>query len=249
MTCTRPARCTALVLAALLLFVGLFVGRVGQAVDGVVEISQSCATNGGCFPGDSAGFPVTIDGTAGKSYRLTSDLVVADENTNAIVISASSISIDLNGFDVVRAACAVDEGNCSAVSGSGSGIKVDSPTTRRGCAVSNGSITAMGQFGVLLGEQAQIRHVRARWNGLTGIGADAGSLIEANTAYGNGGAGIACGDGCLVRGNTSRVNSGAGLIPGTGSGYVANVVTGNGSTIAGGISLGGNGCNGSTTCP
>ncbi len=43
------------------------------AADGVVEISQACAA-AGCFRADVAGFPVTIDGSAGKSYRLTGDL-------------------------------------------------------------------------------------------------------------------------------------------------------------------------------
>jgi hypothetical protein len=220
------------------------------AVDGVIEINQSCATNGGCFSGDANGFPVTIDAVAGKSYRLTSDLIVADENSDAIVISASSITIDMNGFDIVRSACAVDQTNCGVISGTGSGIKVDSTPTRRGCVVYNGSVTAMGQFGVLLGEEAQIRNVRARWNGLTGIGADAGSVIEGNTVLESGGAGIACGDDCLIKGNTSRGNTGAGIIPGSGSGFVFNVVSDNGSTIsAGGISLGGNGCDGTTLCP
>ena len=37
----------------------------------MVEINQACALSTGCFSGDTAGFPVTIDGTAGPSYRLT----------------------------------------------------------------------------------------------------------------------------------------------------------------------------------
>jgi hypothetical protein len=244
------APCVRGVLGPLVFSIAVLVAAPGRAVDGVVEIGQSCATGGGCFSGDTAGFPVTIDGSAGNSYRLTSDLVVPDENTDAITIAAPSITIDLNGFDIVRAACANDQANCGAVSGSGSGIEVDDTTTRRGCAVYNGSVTAMGQFGVLLGQQAQIRHVRARWNGLTGLGAGAGSVIAGNTAYENGGAGIACGDDCLVEGNTSRGNIGAGIVPGSGSGYVRNVVSDNaGGTFVGGISLGGNGCDGSTICP
>ncbi len=35
------------------------------AVDGVLEINHTCATQTGCFSGDTAGYPVTIDGTAG----------------------------------------------------------------------------------------------------------------------------------------------------------------------------------------
>ena len=43
------------------------------AVDGVLEINQTCAVNTGCFSGDAAGFPVTIDGSAGLSYVLTAN--------------------------------------------------------------------------------------------------------------------------------------------------------------------------------
>ena len=45
------------------------------AVDGVLEINQTCAVLTGCFAGDAPGFPVTMDSTTpGKSFRLTSDL-------------------------------------------------------------------------------------------------------------------------------------------------------------------------------
>lgn len=42
------------------------------AVDGVLEINQTCAVQTGCFSGDTPGFPVTINATG--SYRLTSNL-------------------------------------------------------------------------------------------------------------------------------------------------------------------------------
>ncbi len=51
------------------------------AVDGVLEINQACADSG-CFSGDGAGFPVII--SAAGSYRLTSNLVVPNENTDGI---------------------------------------------------------------------------------------------------------------------------------------------------------------------
>ncbi|MBY0401631.1 hypothetical protein K2X89_15160, partial [Myxococcota bacterium] len=70
------------------------------ASDGILEINQTCATLSGCFSGDAPGFPVTIDGTAGSSYLLTSDLVVRNVNTDGIFVSVARISIDLNGFGV-----------------------------------------------------------------------------------------------------------------------------------------------------
>ena len=43
------------------------------AVDGVIEINQARALAGGVTPGDTAGFPVSLNDSG--SYRLTSDLV------------------------------------------------------------------------------------------------------------------------------------------------------------------------------
>ncbi len=48
------------------------------AVDGVLEINQTCAVHTGCLSGDTPGFPVTISGAPGISFRLTSSLAVND---------------------------------------------------------------------------------------------------------------------------------------------------------------------------
>ncbi len=55
----------------LILLLILALAGPALAVDGVAEINQTCAVQTGCFGGDAAGYPVTIDGTAGTSYRLT----------------------------------------------------------------------------------------------------------------------------------------------------------------------------------
>lgn len=68
------------------------------ASDGVLEINQTCAVQTGCFAGDTAGLPVTI--SASGSYRLTSNLVVPDENTDGIVVDTENVSIDLAGFEI-----------------------------------------------------------------------------------------------------------------------------------------------------
>ena len=81
------------------------------AVDGVLEINQTCAVQTGCFAGDTAGWPVTI--TEGGSYRLTSNLIVPDKTTGAILVSTSSVSIDLNGFEIVRSDCVGATENCT----------------------------------------------------------------------------------------------------------------------------------------
>jgi len=82
------------------------------ASDGVLEINQACALNGGCFSGDDAGFPVTISSPG--SYRLTSSLSVGNPDKLAIDITADRVSLDLNGFAVticVGVFCGIGDGN------------------------------------------------------------------------------------------------------------------------------------------
>jgi len=66
---------------------------------GAIELNQTCALSAaGCVPGEDTGgsFPISL--SSAGSYRLTSNLVVPDEETDAIDVRGSSIAIDLNGF-------------------------------------------------------------------------------------------------------------------------------------------------------
>ena len=137
----------------LLALVFVVLATPALATDGVLEINQTCAVQTGCFAGDTAGYPITIS-TPG-SYRLTSNLIVPDENTDGIKVSTSSLTIDLNGFEIVRSGCEGASADCTPVSGTGSGVEYTS-TTNRGISVKNGSITGMGGYGVFLGQQAEI---------------------------------------------------------------------------------------------
>ena len=82
------------------------------AVDGVLEINETCAVQTGCFPGDAPKYPVTIK--VSGSYRLTGNLQVPDENTTAIELGsdADHSSIDLNGFTILGSTICVGS-NCS----------------------------------------------------------------------------------------------------------------------------------------
>ena len=64
-----PLRSIPLALSALLLAWGAGIAPTAVADDGVAEINQTCATMTGCFSGDTPGWPVTIDGTAGAQLR------------------------------------------------------------------------------------------------------------------------------------------------------------------------------------
>jgi len=185
------------------------------AVDGVLEINQTCAVNTGCFSGDTAGFPVTI--TATGSYRLTSNLTVPDENTGGINVSANDVAIDLNNFAIIGpVTCSGSPLTCSHASGSGIGIY----TSHDGISVKNGSITGMGYFGLWLDSQADVASLRLRENRVGNV-VGPGSTISGTTAYSNGSYGISAGEGSLVSGNTAFNNVSVGIYA------VASTVSGN----------------------
>jgi hypothetical protein len=71
------------------------------AVDGIILIDQNRALAGNITPGDAPGFPISI--TQPGSYRLSGNLTVPAA-TNGIEISASNVTIDLNGFSLLAPA-------------------------------------------------------------------------------------------------------------------------------------------------
>jgi parallel beta-helix repeat protein len=208
----------------------------------VVEINQACVTTG-CFSGDAPNFPVSIDGTAGRSYRLTSDLVVPDENTTGIAVSADDVSIDLAGFEIRGpVTCSYPPLACVPNAGSGRGVDAESAS---GVSVRNGSIRGMGERGVRLGARAEVTSLRLRFNRVVGIHTDAGARVSNNIAQENGAA-ITTGSGSNVSGNTAFHNGGsyAGAIwPGDGStatGNTAYANDGDGMQVGYGATVSGN---------
>jgi len=155
------------------------------AADGVLEISQACAV-AGCFSGDTAGFPVTITGAAGKSYLLTSSLTVPNQNTSAIQISIEGISVDLNGFTIKGTTTCnyLPYADCSPV-GTGNGISGPAIISVR-----NGIISGMGGYGLDLGFDSVAEDVRVLTNGLGGIRMGPGGAVRSVTANANNGYGI-----------------------------------------------------------
>jgi parallel beta-helix repeat protein len=228
----------------LLLFCTSF---AAHAVDGVLEINQACALNTGCFAGDAAGLPVSI--TTSGSYRLTSDLTVPDVNTDGISISTSNVSVDLNGFGIIRSGCEGAVPLCSLSVGSGSGVEA-AATTLRSLSVRNGSVLGMGSSGVELALQSEVTGVRIGWNGVDGVRVLAGSVVSAVAAYANGadgihgeaegvsvtkcvaydnvGDGIEVTAGSTVSMNTAYDNDADGILVGDGCTVLANTVYQNG---------------------
>lgn len=236
------------------------------AGNGVLEINQTCATQLGCFEADSPGFPVTINGIAGTSYRLTSDLVIPDVNTNGITINASHIDIDLNGFSIIGVACVGVTTVVDCKPGTGTGIGVaNSSALYIGTSVYSGSIIGMGNYGLeFTGNSNSVRGIQARWNrghgilvggssliinsrsndnGGDGIQAPFHSIVRDSIVSGNGGNGINVLDGSIVSNNTVSGNELAGILAQNTVKIVGNVSranTGNGITTQEGCTVQGN---------
>ena len=220
---------TALLWVSLLLFVTPALGS-----DGVAEINQTCALQTGCFPSDPPGFPVTITGAAGRSYRLTGDLQLP-QNTNGIVISTNNITIDLAGFSISCTKTVfvpqpvIQPCSTAIVGGTGSGITTDN-SSRTGIEVRAGSVGGMQSDGLSLGRLCAARNLRVHENGGNGISGGTGCIIGNNAISLNTSIGINVFNGCKVSGNTVHANGSLGIATGLGATVSGNVVWDNGAT-------------------
>lgn len=192
-----------------------FLASPALASDGILEINQTCAVQTGCFVGDGAGLPVTI--IAPGSYRLTSNLVVPDADTDGILVSTDDVHIDLAGFAIRGpVVCTGNPVICVPNAGTGSGVRYKT-TNLVGIGVRQGSIQGMGASGIQLGAQAEITNMRVRSNRLMGIDVEVASTVVNNTASRNGSDGIQTGAGSTVSGNTVYLNGGSGIFVNVGS--------------------------------
>jgi hypothetical protein len=151
-----------------------------------------------------------------------------------------------------------------AINNGGTGIFASSGSTVTNCTAVDNETFGIGALGgsVLTGNVANFNALtgfscsspntecvfignHARANGLYGFEAGSGS-----TAYQNGGAGIFASGGANVSGNAVRSNTGNGLSLSSSAAYRDNVINGNtAGTVSGGVNMGSNSCNGTTTCP
>jgi hypothetical protein len=113
-------------------------------VDGQIAITQARAMAGGVTPGDAPGFPVTISQPG--SYVLSGILTVPNAGTDGIVIAASHVTIDLNGFAILGPTdCS---GGLSPCAGAGTGHGITTPTDQFNITIRNGTIQGMGFAGI-----------------------------------------------------------------------------------------------------
>jgi hypothetical protein len=228
----------------ILLLLVLIFATPTLAVDGVLEINQTCAVNTGCFSGDAAGFPVKITAAAGAtSFALTSDLNVANGG-NGISIEAPDVSVDFHGFTL-------------AAAGAGVGGIVFAAANNE---VRNGTVRGFnleGIFGNGVSPHARVIDMRIFDNGREGIELQTqGSLVEGCRVANNSQEGIEVRDTGLVLHNVVSDNGGVGLlafeINGRRPAFGGNVFAGNNGGLgqtSGGVEISPNVCANTTSCP
>lgn len=177
------------------LFIAAALISTGSAALAQATIDQNKALAGNVTPGDSAGYPITINQPG--SYKLMSNLVVP-AGTSGIVINAPNVTLDLNGFTVSGAVTCSQNAStravtCSApnnasIAGIWAGAADLSFTIR------NGTVQGFAGYGIFGSGNDLIERVRATQNsyhGIDGAGSSASSMrivdVQADL---NGGSGI-----------------------------------------------------------
>jgi hypothetical protein len=219
----------------IILLWSLLLATPALAVDGVLEINQTCAVETGCFAGDAAGFPVTI--TSPGSYRLTGNL---DADATGIEILADFVALDLNGFRL--------DGDATSSSTS-HGVHIP---TRRAVEIRNGSISRFagravnadgggqhrvlgvrvldsGSDGIYLnGDEMVVRGCIVKSSVGRGIHTGARSIVEGNVSESNGSTGIRVSSFSLVKDNVVSGGATSGIFALGNGTIVGNTVTNNG---------------------
>jgi hypothetical protein len=223
------------ILQPILGLVFIFWAQAGFAADGVVEMNQACIA-AGCFAGDDPGFPIEIRNEG--SYILTGNLQVADPDTTAVVVFASNVSIDLNGFTIQGVTECTGEPAVCSNTGTGRGISADVASLPRGLTVSNGHIVGMGSIGILgIGSanfsdlhvsqcgaigifsaaDSHFTRVNATFNGADGIQAQFNITISDTRAAHNGGTGIYVQYDSVISDSKAYANGNSGIVVSSGS--------------------------------
>jgi hypothetical protein len=184
-----------------------------NAVDGVLLINQSNAIAGNVTPGDTAGFPVSIN--LPGIYKLSSNLVVPNENTTAIQINVNNVTIDLNGFAILGPnVCATDGFSVAQpCTKPGNGMGIDGgtlvPFNVENTRVMNGTIDGMGNIGIFANVNARVEKMNVSSNGSYGIYTFGGVILD-TLVRGNGNTGITT-TGAIIRDSRSIFNRGYGM--------------------------------------
>jgi parallel beta-helix repeat protein len=215
--------------ARLIFALSIFAPACALAQNGVVQINQSAISVSG-LNRSAGGFPYTI--LQSGSYQLTSNLTVP-ANANGIVISASNVTLDLNGFSITNNTCS---NNCNSSAVTDVGVQ------QFGVTIRNGNIFGFGN-GINLNATTGTLVEKVRVQSAANIGMQVSDsfTIKDCAALGNGGDGIVVGNHGIVSGTLANGNGNYGIVTGTvtltgntvDSNAVGGIFTGSNSTVIG----------------
>jgi len=184
-------------------------GPVASTCKTLQEIEPRIAVNATNTPGNATSlYRITQPG----SYYLTGN-IQGESGKSGIRISASGVTLDLNGFTVAGAA------------GTGDGI-IDHSGSDRGVAIRNGTVSGWGGNGISLGDDHQsadalpgthIENVVASGNGWYGFDLGGASMINHCSALSNGLSGFISVRSCMFTDCTSKSNGHSGFLAGASS--------------------------------
>jgi parallel beta-helix repeat protein len=197
------------------------IGTAGPsaAVDGVIEINQAKVEASG-------GFPYTISQLG--SYRLTSNLIIDSAGTTAIRVTASNVTVDLNGF-VISGVTVCSGSPVTGCAPPGAGRGIDGETAGGG-GVRNGVVRGMGGEGIALGPAGRVEDVRVVSNGGRGVVVGVSSRVSDASVLRNGASGIELGADSSVSDSVVLGNGVAGISFAAQTEIIGNVVSANGQT-------------------
>lgn len=238
-------------------------------LNGFSITGASCvgATTSACRPTAASGHGVSVDNDLRHGVSVRNGSIVGVGGIGVWVGqqgSVSNVRTRWNGSDGIRAASGSVVSQAASIENGQYGIFVYAGSTVERSVV-NGNL----EDGIYTDADSLVVDNTARGNSESGIFADTGSTVRGNTATGNkfgigGGAGtniidntvkgntsvgLSAAAGGLVQRNSVYGNTGSGVSLGAGAAYRGNVIDANGSTVTGGIDLGGNSCNGTSSCP
>jgi parallel beta-helix repeat protein len=195
-------------------------GPVAPTLKTLTEVEPRTAINPATATGSSTS--VVVISQSG-SYYLTGNLVGVS-GKNGITITASGVTLDLNGFEVL--------GNSSS-SGNFDGILVASVNTKN-VTIRNGHVRNWGDDGVELANFSgsvgfHVENVQSTGNGGTGISCGTTNGVVINcAATENGGAGIVASK--LISGCSAVDNGSTGLDIGQGGSVLNSIAFSNGGS-------------------
>ena len=204
------------------LFILLVLATNVYAQEGVFEINQLCVETG-CFSGDSAGFPITINQPG--SYRFTSNVNIST-NGNGILINSnvSDVTIDLNGFTLQGpVSCSGNPLVCTGPTNTGNnGRLIVTIGLAENIVIKNGNIRGAVDDGIFINSAYGnlITGINASENRFDGIECNQSCRVIGNSSSRNGEDGISGNARTVIKDNVIFDNAGNGIRSGICTGNV-----------------------------